>query len=244
MSLLGDVLRSFSSFSLALLSQALQSVGAEEISSTKDDCLRAATVEVLSIGVEDLLDKVTDLSLRAKLSKKPSSAEELEAVVKKDIFAFLQTLSDEVALELAGAVGISGAGDADAARVKLFEEIVLLGAEGFFDLQEEMTLKEMCTVVNASGGSSSKVQMVESLMVRIFNLKSAPEKKVGSSRRRANEAVAPVQKKQKQQTFASKSDVNKMKVGELRALCESSGLPTDGLKPDLVDRVWENFKTK
>jgi hypothetical protein len=240
MSLLGDFLKSFSKASVELLTASLKDVGASVVSSEKDDLLKATTVEMLSIGVEDLLDKC-GAGMRAQLSKKPLTQEELEAVVKKDIYAFLESLSSDLVVELSKAVGIASVSDADNARLKLFEEIVLLGAEGFLDLQEEKTLSSLCQLLGLAA-PGNKLQQVEALMVHIFSLKSVPEKKGGgSARRKANvkgKEAEPPQKKQKQPTFSSKSEVSKLKVGELRAFCEAEGLSTEGLKPDLVDRVW------
>lgn len=140
--------------------------------------------------------------------------------------------------------------------MKLFEEIVLLGTEGFLDLQEDSTLSTISGVFGVAP-VAGKVQQVEALMVHIFNLRSVPEKKSGgSARRRANNAgesskakqqeAEPSQKKQKKPSvqFASKSEVSKLKVADLRAHCEASSLSSEGLKTDLVDRLWSYVSKK
>jgi hypothetical protein len=182
----------------------------------------------------------------------PFRQEDLEAHVKQDIYAFLQRLSSDLVLHVARLVGISAV-DADSSRVKLFEEIVLLGTEGFLDLQEDSTLSTISGVFGVAP-VVGKVQQVEALMVHIFNLRSVPEKKGGgSARRRAGESsktkqqeAEPSQKKQKKPSlhFASKSEVSKLKVAELRAHCEASSLSSEGLKTDLVDRLWSYVSKK
>lgn len=71
-SLLGDILKHFNLLSPELLTNALKQVGAVVSLTAKEDLLQAATVEMLAIGVEDLLNKL-DEETRAKLTKKPLS---------------------------------------------------------------------------------------------------------------------------------------------------------------------------
>jgi hypothetical protein len=257
---LNDILKWFSRVPNSVLSEVLEQVGVSiKDVSNRDDMLKTVTVEVLAIGVEDLLDKL-DVSTRAQLvPNKSLTREELEELVKRDILRFLERLSPELVLQVAKTVGISlDNNDAEPARVRLFEEIVLLGTEGFLDLQAESALANVRDVFGVAASVSGKLQLVDALMVRIFDLKPAAvsEKKSGGSARRraannnvkgkqaepvAASAPEPHQKKQKQ-SFANRTEISKLKVADLRSYCESNGLSVDGLKGDLIERVWANQK--
>jgi hypothetical protein len=218
---LSDFLRPFAALPKTDLVRVLTMAGYEEEEGDSDDLLRTVSAELLAIGVEDLLQRASD-GTRAALGAQ--SAEELETRVKKDLVGFLEGLPPALVRQFASEAGIQGEeAEAEQLRVRLFEETVLLGAEGLLALQDDAMLRTLLglagAAVPAAGGGNSS--LVEALMVRLFNL-------------RDREPAA----KKARPAFASKSEVAKLKVAELRALCQERGLATDGLKGDLVDRVW------
>ncbi len=223
---LSDVLKPFAALSAEDVAAALTRAGcAPKAGATGEELLRLVSVEVLAIGVEDLLQKASE-GTRALLGGK--AAEDEESRAKKDIVAYLEGLPSAAVRQLAAEAGIkTDEAEAELLRVRLFEETVLLGAEGFLDLQDEALLATLRAKVGAKSGAAgvSKERVVEAIMVKMFNLKERE----------------PAAKKAKP-AFASKSEVAKLRVAELKVYCEENGLPSAGLKAELVERIWAAIK--
>ncbi len=232
---LSDFLKPFSALPASDLGRALQLVGCTpEAGANSDDLLRLLSAEVLAIGVEDLLQRASEAT-RAELGAR--SAEELEARVKQDLVGFLEALPPALVRQLASEAGMRG-GDESAAeplRARLFEETVLLGAEGFLELQDEALLRALLGLAGAAlPANDGRASLVEALMVRLFDLR---EREPAAAAVAAASAAQPAAKKARP-AFASRSEVARLKVAELRAHCQERGLSADGLKADLVERLW------
>ena len=193
-----EALRHLHSKVLFAVLEQIESVPENGESSNSETLLQQLLVEVLAIGVEELVDRLqsaTVQSLALKTSgKKSAKKEAIESVIKESVLGFLNTVSDELALQLAQDAGISTEDStADLARVMLFDEIVMLGMEGVLGLVDHRLLMTLATgaLGKAKGDDCS---LIEQLMVHIFHLETdasgaSPRKNKGGSSRRARNRI-------------------------------------------------------
>ena len=215
---LSEVLQVFSRLTVAQLSQTLAKAAVPVGDASAEELLKRVSIEVLAIGVEDLLD-------RGKAARNGEDERvQLEERVKRDLPGWLESQTGETLRQMGRDLGLEAEeASEEELRVRMMEETVLLGTEGFLDLQESAMLEELERVVGAEAeAGDTKQQQVEKIMVKIFHLKPRQAKK------------------KRARLYVTKTDVAKLKVAELRQYCQENGMAESGLKADLVERVWNN----
>ena len=142
-------------------------------------------------------------------------------------------------------------------------ESLLLGTEALLDVQNHDTLLSLLQSLQISVDDCSRDEMIDQIMIHIFDLlprtpqrsktMDSPLRTPSSHIRKALLTDSPLKAEARAENAENNvnpqldpfwveiatKDLQRLKVGELKAILETIGLDTSGLKKDLVGRIEE-----
>jgi len=192
---------------VAVLKDILKEHGTSVIPTSKIDLVKELSLLTINKGIEVFLKRIPaalykDASTKCKLK----SSESLETVAKeKGLEWLLDQVNSSILNDFCNKLGLELEESPTESEIKksIADEVLLLGSEAFFNDLNVTSLKQVCAEYSLRT-TGSKTELVERLMVKIFELEPLEEQE-----EKENHVNHP--RKKKEQKKASDEQIAKTK---------------------------------